>query len=151
MRYLLFERKFKKQRISLDIGCGGSNKATVNLDLYIEKSKHRSYNLKIRKIRNFIIADAQQLPIRDKVFQSTRCSHVLEHLPNPMQGLKEMNRVCKNTSIICVPSALNFHDKTKGHLYTWNPFTLNNLLNQIFKQSRIIVTPYELIGFAICH
>lgn len=43
----------------------------------------------------FQVAEATSLPFADHQFDLVICAHVLEHLPDPAEGLKEMVRVVK--------------------------------------------------------
>jgi ubiquinone/menaquinone biosynthesis C-methylase UbiE len=100
----------------------------------------------LTKTQNFVKADALHLPFRDRSIKAVRCLHVLEHLENPLKGLREMKRVSQGYYFICVPNFLNERDSTKTHLYTWTRDTFNNLLRQVFRNRKVILTPYELIG-----
>jgi ubiquinone/menaquinone biosynthesis C-methylase UbiE len=108
----------------LDVGCDSHPKGHVNIDVNrtITKQKH---------IPNFILADAQNLPFRDKCFSLIYSSHVIEHLPNPLQALREWKRVAGSVEIY-TPSAFDL-DQTKDHIYTWNLFTFKNILSIVFK------------------
>jgi ubiquinone/menaquinone biosynthesis C-methylase UbiE len=64
----------------LDVGCGKRKRGDVGID-YAKDSEAD------------IIADAQHLPFRNKVFQKTVSYCVLEHSPNPLNFLKEQHRV----------------------------------------------------------
>lgn len=66
------------------------NVTTVDIDQY--------------DIPNFIRADAENLPIADKTFDIACLNEVLEHIPNPVQALKEAARVAKSKIIITVPN-----------------------------------------------
>jgi SAM-dependent methyltransferase len=46
-----------------------------------------------------VIADAHNLPFRDGSFEFARCWHVLEHLKNPHQALREIVRVSRHADI----------------------------------------------------
>ena len=46
-----------------------------------------------------VLADAHNLPFREKAFEFTRCWHVLEHLQNPHQALREIRRVSDHADI----------------------------------------------------
>jgi len=85
----------------LDVGCGSGVsygfkpyfKATVFLDL--EKPS--------RPIPNFVVGDVCHLPFKTACFKEVYCFHVLEHVENPLQALKELIRVTNGTVIIKVP------------------------------------------------
>ncbi|MEQ8959284.1 MAG: class I SAM-dependent methyltransferase [Coleofasciculus sp. C2-GNP5-27] len=55
----------------------------------------------------FLQADAEHLPFPDNNFDVVLSSHVLEHLPNLHQGLRELYRVTRNLALIAMPTCLN--------------------------------------------
>jgi predicted SAM-dependent methyltransferase len=67
---------------TLDIGSGFHPKGTVNIDLG-------------REFRPTVIAEARKLPFRDSAFDEAYLSHVLEHVVDPENILKETHRVLK--------------------------------------------------------
>lgn len=153
LRYVFAEKHIRpilhKKKFSLDIGCGNTVEGDVSIDLFIVKSEHRiDINIEYSLFDNFIIADAQDLPFRNSVFQVVRCSHVLEHLKEPLKGIKEMSRVSKEMAIILVPTPMA-RDRTTTHLYTWSPWTLSNLIKLGFRDAKTIVTYGEIIGIGI--
>lgn len=153
LRYVFAEKHirpvFGERKFCLDIGCGNIVEGNVSIDLFIGKSEHRSsIDINWRLFENFIIADAQDLPFRRHVFQVVRCSHVLEHLEQPLKGIKEMSRVSKEMAIILVPTPMA-RDRTITHLYTWSPWTLGNIIKLGFRDARTILTHGEIIGIGI--
>lgn len=55
----------------------------------------------------FLVGDVENLPVEDKSFDYVISSHVLEHLPNFIQGVRELNRAAKVQVIAAIPTALN--------------------------------------------
>lgn len=55
------------------------------------------------KLQNFIQADAQALPFRDKSFDTLNISETLEHPLDPVQVLKEAKRVARQRILVTVP------------------------------------------------
>jgi len=95
----------------LSVGCGGNVKylnvtiGDVNIDLEIP----------VRKIDNFVRADACLLPFRDRSFDKLLAIHILEHLEDPRTFLREGLRVCRGKIRIVAPNYLTwsaYHDKT---------------------------------------
>ena len=149
MRYMFFQRLFYDEYMRLDVGCGIIGKGLVNIDLFINAPEHRSGGLiNIKETNNFVLCDVHYSPFRNKVFRCARIIHVLEHLNNPIMGLKEISRISKKL-FICVPSPINpYTDTTTTHYYTWNKNTLYNILKLSFNYVNVILSPYELIGVA---
>lgn len=80
----------------LDIGSGGDPfpYASVLVDRLIEPSRHRHEPL-VRKGKPFVLADVHNLPFPDKCFDFVYCSHLLEHVDDPMRACAEIMRVGK--------------------------------------------------------
>jgi len=90
----------------LDVGCGSRPEGDINIDLLLKGSNElpgtdRIFNPK--NIPNLIKADAKHLPIRDKAFKTTICSHLLEHIDDEVYVLKELERVTAGMLIVRVP------------------------------------------------
>ena len=74
--------------------------------------------------------------IGDQSVDTIYCSHVLEHLENPLEYLQQFAKKLKanGTLILVVPyEILNFGRTTidiNGHLYAWNAITINTLLKR---------------------
>ena len=78
--------------------------------------------------------DALSLPFRPKIFNETYPAHVMEHLENTVLFLSEIKRVTRYRLIIKVPNAsfYKFMSSDKTHIFSWNQFTLKNLLDKYF-------------------
>lgn len=72
---------------TLNIGAGEMTYGDIRLDIY------RSSTINI-------LGDAEFLPLKRDVFDLVYSRNVLEHLPNPLNALREMKRVCKKTGKI---------------------------------------------------
>lgn len=79
----------------LDVGSGGSPHpaADVLLDKFAHTS-HRHYSPLIVD-RPTVLADACRMPFPDKAFDFVIAFHILEHMPNPVSFLSELQRVGK--------------------------------------------------------
>jgi len=91
----------------LDIGSGGFpfSRATHLADLYPDETTHRVDALK-RDERPFDVVDIQKLPYADQSFDFVFCSHVLEHLDNPGQAIRELQRIAPR-GYVEVPTRLS--------------------------------------------
>jgi len=126
----------------LDVGCGSHPRGDVNIDLYTGISPHHRNPIQPRIIPNFILADAQHLPIRSATFKLALCSHVLEHLSEPLKAIRELAQAAEIIHIT-VPNnpVLQEHPE---HLYTWTLTSLRNLLRRHF--NRVEVTADTALG-----
>lgn len=82
----------------LDVGSGHSpcRRADVLVDMSIEDCSQRAGCPIDFGEKDFILADAQNLPFKDKVFEFVVASHVAEHVDNPGQLCRELSRVAKS-------------------------------------------------------
>lgn len=82
----------------LDVGGGHDPhpRANVVVDKYDDDNTHRCGDLVVKKNQTFIKADGESLPFEDNEFDYVICKHVLEHVDDPIQFLKELSRVGKN-------------------------------------------------------
>ena len=76
--------------IMLNVGCGSDFRGDVRLDIH----KTEAANL---------LADAQFLPFRSRVFDLVFCISVLEHIPSWSQALQEILRVSRDSVLLEVP------------------------------------------------
>lgn len=93
-----------KTALVLEIGSGGNPyyRANVLLDAY-ESTSERHW-VPLVSDRPTVLAFAESLPFKDKVFDFIIASHVLEHSRDPRRFLEEMQRVAKS-GYIEVPDA----------------------------------------------
>jgi len=90
-----------RNAVVLDLGCGDKPhpRANVLCDRFASGSAERGGAL--AKIRPTVIADAEELPFRNKAFDYVVCSHVLEHARDPRRFLGEMMRVAGGGYVEC--------------------------------------------------
>jgi len=94
------------ENLVLDVGCGDRPKGNVNLDLSKGKTSGlQGFRGKINpsSTLNFVQGTVYNLPFRDNAFNKVLCHHLLEHLEEPKQAVKELVRVSKNSVEIIVP------------------------------------------------
>jgi len=79
---------------------------------------------------NWMVADAQLLPFRGNVFDEMYSAHVIEHLEDPQQFLREIARVLKRGGMITVVTP-NFLSKSAyldpDHKHVFNFMRLRRL------------------------
>ncbi len=105
---LLRERKFDLRGVRdvLDVGSGAGQIAkhllkyadpAANItccDLSCEMLRRARQRLKSRRPR-YVVADLTSLPFADGAFDCVTCGYVLEHVPQPREGLCELARVMR--------------------------------------------------------
>ena len=86
----------KKDRV-LEIGPGHNPfyRSNVIVDKYVDNNTHRCGDIKIYPHQQFIHADGENLPFKDKEFDYVICNQVLEHVENPALFIQEICRVGK--------------------------------------------------------
>jgi SAM-dependent methyltransferase len=79
----------------LEIGSGDNPnpRADILVDKFLFDNTERGGNIVID--RPMVVADAHHLPFKDGVFAYTICSHILEHMDDPVQFASELTRVSK--------------------------------------------------------
>jgi SAM-dependent methyltransferase len=84
---------YKETDQVIDVGCGGAPSpiATVLTDYFPDYSIHRARP--VVEDRPLIVCSADRMPIRDKFFDLSICSHVLEHVSDPASAAVEIARV----------------------------------------------------------
>ncbi|RKZ27901.1 hypothetical protein DRQ26_02255 [bacterium] len=108
-RLVNFFKKFttKAHRKILDVGCGsGLNLkffSSKELELYGIDISFRALRLSREVVPDaaVTVADGQTLPFKDNAFDYITLLGVLEHFPEPREGLSEINRVLKKDGSVC--------------------------------------------------
>jgi hypothetical protein len=93
-RYITFSLN-KSDRI-LDVGSGGDPfpYATILAERYLHPSRHRSSQFRAVG-KPVVICDINRLPFKTGAFDYVFCSHVLEHVEDPITACYEIMRVGK--------------------------------------------------------
>jgi len=103
-----------EDKVVLDIGCGHGNllekafqkaKDTYGIDPDIKAIERNKF------IKHLQVADAENLPFENNLFDVVTMAWVVEHLENPDKVLKEINRVLKPGGQVCflTPNKLNYN------------------------------------------
>jgi hypothetical protein len=84
---------FNSKKWELNICCGKTDGGGVNADIY----KHKD-------VPNFVkLNDIYTLPFRDKEFKTVLCSHTMEHVDDPTEFFKELERVGEEVTLVLPP------------------------------------------------
>ena len=102
----------------------------------------------------FLHASAHELPFGDHRFDVVVAAEVLEHLPDPVRGLREMARVGRRHLVLSVPREPVFRScnllagrsvrdlgNTPGHLNHWSPRGFVRFVSQV-AEVRAVTRPF---------
>lgn len=104
--------QYASEAVFIDVGCGDGTyeqalKGTfchlVGLDLSLENLK-TSRKLQKKREVDFVLADVEYLPLKDRSANIVLCSEVLEHVRNSHLALSELSRIFKDAMIVSVPT-----------------------------------------------
>ncbi len=115
----------------LDIGSGGEPfpYATHLVDKYPQETQHRWNELETQG-KQFIRADIEKLPFKDKEFDFVYCAHVLEHVDDAAKACDEIMRVGKK-GYLETPTRMSdiiFNFAGKKDFHKWYVSLLGNTL-----------------------
>ncbi len=165
--FKLFDPKQKKESFFLDIGAGGSGYTvieaakrglkSVGCDLSfvgIKKAKYLAKKNKMADKTFWVVCNAEELPFRNATFNYICANAILEHLPNDLKGLQEMDRIAKEKSEAFITTPLKYkflwpfliplnilHDKRIGHLRRYDEKVFEEKLKKT-SRFRIVSTFY---------
>lgn len=137
----------------LDVGCASGSFTNniskifpqariTGIDVYSNAIEHGK---KVYPHINFILADAHNIPLKNDSFDLVVCYETIEHLTNPLDALKEMQRVLKKdgSALIAMDSGSLlfrvvwfFWERTKGkvwqdaHIHPYNHKELTNIIKK---------------------
>lgn len=116
----------------LEVGCGlGQNiyghQNAIGIDISpfaVEMCKKRGINAEVLSV--------EDMNFKEETFNGIFCSHVLEHLENPLEALKKFYKVLKphGKIVITIPLPCSKSTKADQHLYCWNLMEISNLLER---------------------
>lgn len=115
----------------LDVGSGGYpfQRANHLADKFPEETTHRVEPM-VLDGRTFFEVDIERLPFEDGAYDFVFCSHVMEHLDNPGQAMRELSRVGKR-GYLEVPTRLSdvmFNFTRLRNHHRWHSIRLGNTL-----------------------
>lgn len=113
--------------VILDIGCGSGVQlralelSSPGLLIGMDLNRNALHYAKGKNIRNteFLIADAERLPFREKTVDRIICAEIIEHLHEPEQMIAESERVLKDSGKIVI-STPNEHSVWGAYEFFWD-------------------------------
>lgn len=122
----------KVDKIVLDIGCGENTRGNLNIDCYIPNNLPQ----------NFILANAEHLPLNNNSIDTVLSYYIIEHLINPAIFIRNVYEIAKNRVEIATDNSEWFGDvifRIIGsgrifhgeHNYKWSKEYMENLLRRI--------------------
>lgn len=131
--------KINKNDLVIDIGSGDKPfwRANVFLDnLSLDNLQRSTYRDTIKNIGNFVNGDiTEKTKFKNKVFDFSFCSHVLEHVENPDPAIKEIMRISKAGYIEVPNGLLEYMKPFSTHL--WFIFLSNKKLYFLRKSAKL--------------
>ena len=121
--------RVKKSDFVIDIGSGDKPfwRANVFLDnLSLDNLQRSTYTDRIKTVGNFVNGNITKTDFKNKAYDFSYCSHVLEHVERPDLAIKEIMRISK-AGYIEIPNGLvDFINPFYTHL--WFVFLYKNKL-----------------------
>lgn len=105
---------FIKGNKIIDVGCGTgifcseiskrrNDTKVLGIDISPVAVRDASARFVKNKFLEFKVANISKIPFGNRSFDTVICCHVIEHIPNYVQALKELVRISNNRIIIIVP------------------------------------------------
>ncbi len=122
----------------LDVGSGKLTRDHV----YLKKENVIHVDINPTAFHIEVLCDICNLSFRDNYFKIVHASRILEHINNPLDAAKELERVSNKTVIIKVPNSSHFkyYSESSGHIYSWNYWTLKYFLQKLFPYVKIMLS-----------
>lgn len=96
---------------------------------------------------DFVLADAQHLPFREDAFDTTAATCVFCSVPDPVQGLRELRRVCQPDGSTLLLEHVRARNPLLGRVMDWlNPLSARF---QGVNINRDTVNNVKLAGFEV--
>ena len=134
----------------LDVGCGSGAYVLKFNDEHKEYKIHGMDYQRFESWENapelFSLGDGNTLKFEDNSFETLTLFEVLEHLPEPLQALKEYYRVCSKNLILTVPNC-ELAPEIKKSLLTYYHFIDSTHVNFFTMDS--LVKLVEEAGFKV--
>lgn len=130
-RFINLAKRKKKPLHILDLGCGYKPFRT----LFSKKDNYIGVDISENSYAD-VIADSQNLPFKDNLFDVIICSEIIEHCSNEYKLIKEIRRVSKNQTLVYI--SLPFIFPLHGVPEDFNRFTKYKL-KALFQKDTILL------------
>lgn len=136
--------KIKKGALAVDIGSG--DKPFWRADVYVDDlslgdTQRASHSKTVHNIGKFVNANVMKLPFKDKSFDFSFCSHLLEHVEDPGVAIKEIVRISKSGYIEIPNGIMETIQPFISHI--WFVYKNKNKLVFVRKSKKIHEVLYE--------
>lgn len=127
----------------LDVGSGHNPhpRANVVTDKFIDSNFHRAADIKVLQKQEFVEADGENMPFKDKEFDYVICCHVVEHVDDPAKFLDELSRVGKG-GYLEAPSLIGEFLIPK-HSHKWVLLDIDNKLVIVDKKKLGLTSSHD--------
>ena len=108
------------------------NSVVLNLGSGTNRVHPEIFNIDIFAFKNVdIVADINDMPLRDEVVDGIVCDTVLEHLREPLGALQEMSRIMRpgGTLILSVPFLYPYHS-SPDDFFRWTEEGIRHVLKR---------------------
>lgn len=154
-----------ENKILLDVGCGSGaytyyfskkQMSVVALDISRQYLLHTQRIVFDKQNVHLLRADAQFLPLKNKIFAYVLCTEIIEHVVKPSKTLDEIARVLKKggNCIVSIPSKYSPTEIVRSrssqyeHLHFWSVPQFTNMLRlrafKILKVNHCLFLAYFL-------
>ena len=84
-----------------------------------------------------MVGDGHHICFASNSFDSVVAMEVLEHVPRPVEMVRELVRVCEPGGEVIITVPDGEHDRWSGHLNFWTQDDLRQMLGEMELQQRI--------------
>jgi len=116
-RYFVEDIPSKDDSISLDVGCGTRPHGDINVDIGPTQTNTHPRNLRTRAN---VYADGCYLPFKDGAFGDVYSFDVIEHVPDPVKFVRELERVGGRITIVTPHRFAPNNNRNPTHIYGFN-------------------------------
>lgn len=130
----------RKDDLLLDAGCGfgaftselaEKRMTAVGVDILPKAIRKAHDTWRVKRNTSFLVSSIEHLPFRSRIFDNVICIDTIEYLAEPVEALKEINRVMKDdthsTLTLTTPHKFRIHPLLKERRRHVTEYTLESL------------------------